>query len=286
MYFSFHEAFALHKFTLDIIDTCDTIIIEVVIMKEASRIINEANISKVSVAKFLGVSRQMLYNYLALEKMEDLPKDKQTKLFMLFGVEKEEELSKIKVDDNYISLLEARINEGILDTFNKESISDLKGLNKKEQTILTDIFTLLKDKLLNDHDEIEYNTLRYLLMYLQNMEQMDELRYILAYIAKSTAQIPVFEYIYDEDKQYIFEGIFYSAETLFTNGNASRNKVAESHKKWEKRIEQKKEDKLSRTQELTHFKQQALKELGYNCVNESNAKEVFEKIAEIMSRKI
>ena len=286
MYFSFHKAFALHEFTLDIIDTCDTIIIEVVIMKEASRIINEANISKVSVAKFLGVSRQMLYNYLALEKMEDLPKDKQTKLFMLFGVEKEEELSKIKVDDNYISLLEARINEGILDTFNKESISDLTGLNKKEQTILTDIFTLLKDKLLNDHDEIEYNTLRYLLMYLQNMEQMDELRYILAYMAKSTAQIPVFEYIYDEDKQYIFEGIFYSAETLFTNGNASRNKVAESHKKWEKRIEQKKEDKLSRTQELTHFKQQALKELGYNCVNESNAKEVFEKIAEIMSRKI
>ena len=47
-----------------------------------------------------------------------------------------------------------------------------------------------------------------------------------------------------------------------------------------------KEEKLSRTQELTHFKQQALKELGYTGVNESNAKEVFEKIAEIMSRKI
>ena len=29
-----------------------------------------------------------------------------------------------------------------------------------------------------------------------------------------------------------------------------------------------------------------LKELGYNAVNEGNAKEVFEKIAEIMSRKI
>ena len=47
-----------------------------------------------------------------------------------------------------------------------------------------------------------------------------------------------------------------------------------------------KEEKLSRTQELTNFKQQALKELGYNFVNEDNAKEVFEKIAEIMSRKI
>ena len=48
----------------------------------------------------------------------------------------------------------------------------------------------------------------------------------------------------------------------------------------------KKEDKLSRTQELTNFKQLALKELGYSCVSENNAKEVFEKIAEIMSRKI
>ena len=142
-------------------------------MKEASRIINEANISKVSIAKFLGVSRQMLYNYLALDRIEDLPKDKQTKLLMLFGVEKEEDLKKIKVNDEYITLLETRINEGILDSFNKESISDLRGLNKKEQNLLTDIFTTLKDKLLNDHEEIEYNTLRYLLMFIQNMDQIE-----------------------------------------------------------------------------------------------------------------
>ena len=172
---------------------------------------------------------------------------------MLFGVEKEEDLKKIKVNDEYITLLETRINEGILDSFNKESISDLRGLNKKEQNLLTDIFTTLKDKLLNDHEEIEYNTLRYLLMFIQNMDQIEELKYFLAYMAKSTTQIPVYEYIYDEDKQYIYEGIYYSAETLFSTGNASRNKVSESHKKWEKRIEQKKEDKLSRTQELTHF---------------------------------
>ncbi len=254
-------------------------------MKEASRIINEASISKVSIAKYLGVSRQMLYNYLALDSISELPKDKESKLLMLFGVEKEEELKNIKVDDNYISLLEARINEGILDTFNKESISDLKGLNKKEQTILTDIFTLLKDRLLEDKQEVEYNTLRYLYMYLQNMEQMPELKYILAYMAKSNAQIPVFEYIYDEDKQYTFEGILFSAMTLYTNGSASKNRVAESHKKWEKEIENKKEEQLSRTQELKTLQHQALSELGFSSINESNAKEVFEKIAEIMSRK-
>ena len=254
-------------------------------MKEASRIINEAGLSKVSIAKYLGVSRQMLYNYLALDSMGDLPKDKESKLLMLFGVETEKDLKGIVVDDNYIALLEARINDGILDAFNKESISDLKGLNKKEQTILTDIFTLLKDKLLEDKDEVMYNTLRYLYMYIQNMEQMPELKYFLAYMAKSNAQIPVLEYIYDEDKQYTFEGILFSAMTLYTNGNASKNKVAESHKKWEQEIESKKEEQLSRTQELKTLQHQALSELGFSAINESNAKEVFEKIAEIMSRK-
>ena len=254
-------------------------------MKEACRIINEASISKVSIAKYLGVSRQMLYNYLALDSISELPKDKQNKLLILFGVENEDELKKIKVDDNYISLLEARINEGIIDIFNKESISDLKGLNKKEQTSLTDIFTLLKDRLLENKSDEEYTTLKYLYMYLQNMEQMEELKYILAYMAKTNAQVPVLEYNYNEEKQYIFEGILFSAMTLYTNGSASRSKVAESHKKWEKEIEAKKEEQLSRTQELTCFKEQALSELGYSSINENNAKEVFEKIAEIMSRK-
>ena len=122
-------------------------------------------------------------------------------------------------------------------------------------------------------------------MFLQDMEQMNELKYILAYMVKTNSQVPIDEYLYDEDKQYIFEGILYSAMTLYTNGNASRSKVSESHKKWEKEVESKKEEKLSRTQELNTFRAQALQELGYAAINESNAKEVFEKIAEIMSRK-
>ena len=254
-------------------------------MKDASRIINEANISKVSIAKYLGVSRQMLYNYLALDSISDLPKDKQTKLLALFDVEDEKELKDIEVNDTFIEGLEARINEGIIDTFNKESISDLKGLNKKEQTLITDVFSLLKERLLNDDGDLEYNTLRYLYMFLQDMEQMNELKYILAYMVKTNSQVPIDEYLYDEEKQYIFEGILYSAMTLYTNGNASRSKVSESHKKWEQEVESKKEEKLSRTQELNTFRAQALSELGYNAINENNAKEVFEKIAEIMSRK-
>ena len=60
----------------------------------------------------------------------------------------------------------------------------------------------------------------------------------------------------------------------------------ESRKRFIQEIEAKKEEKLSRTQQLNTTKVQALKELGYNEINESNAAEVFEKIAEIQSRKV
>lgn len=255
-------------------------------MDNINRIINESGLSKVSVAKYLGVSRQMLYNYLALKSIDELPKDKQNKLFILLGVKDEKELSKIKVDENYISSLEAKINEGIVDTFNKESITDLKGLNKKEQELLADIFGIIKERLIsNGKNEEGYKTLKYLYFYLQTMEQMDELKFILAYMAKTNCLIPVNEYVYDQNKQYTFEGILFSAMSLYNNGVASPSKVSESHKKWETLIESKKEDRLSRTEELNTFKIQALNELGYNSITESNAKEVFEKIAEIMSRK-
>ena len=60
----------------------------------------------------------------------------------------------------------------------------------------------------------------------------------------------------------------------------------DSHKRFVQEIEQKKEETLSRTQQLNTIKVQALKELGYTTINESNASEVFEKIAEIQSRKV
>ena len=78
----------------------------------------------------------------------------------------------------------------------------------------------------------------------------------------------------------------YQAITLFNNGGVSKHKVLEAHKKFEAEVEQRHEEKLSRTQELNTVKIQALKELGYTEINPKNATEVFEKIAEIQSRKI
>ena len=118
------------------------------------------------------------------------------------------------------------------------------------------------------------------------MGTTDELKYILCYMSKSLGFTDPMEFVFDKDKQFVFESILFSAMTLYNNGGASRNKISETHKKFVEDIKNKKEEKLSRTQELNTAKIQALKELGYTEINESNAKEVLEKIAEIQSRKV
>ena len=118
------------------------------------------------------------------------------------------------------------------------------------------------------------------------METNEELKFILAYIAKSLGFVDPMEFTFNKEKQFVFESIMFSAMTLYNNGGASKNKLGESHKRFVQNIEQKNEERLSRTQELNTVKIQALKELGYTEINEDNAKEVFEKIAEIQSRKV
>ena len=45
-------------------------------MEQLNKLLTELGISKVRLAKYLGVSRQMLYNYLALDSLNSWPKEK------------------------------------------------------------------------------------------------------------------------------------------------------------------------------------------------------------------
>ncbi len=47
-------------------------------MDKLNEILHELGISKVKLAKFLGVSRQMIYNYLELDDLSKWPKDKKS----------------------------------------------------------------------------------------------------------------------------------------------------------------------------------------------------------------
>ncbi|MCI5790079.1 MAG: hypothetical protein MR031_05265 [Tenericutes bacterium] len=255
-------------------------------MKELNTVLTELGISKVRLAKYLGVSRQMLYNYLAIPDINNWPKEKAAKLLSLLNIEKIEDLKTLKINGEYIIEVENRLNEGSKEGNNQELIADLKGFNRKEQELLSDIIGLLKDKLSSDKTKETYNTFLYLYHFLQSMETNEELKYILAYISKSLSYTPPLDFVFNSDKQYIFESIMFSAMTLYNNGGASKSKLSSSHKRFEEEIEHKNEEKLSRTQELNTAKVQALKELGYTEINEENAKEVLEKIAEIQSRKV
>ena len=55
-------------------------------MDRLNEILHELGISKVKLAKFLGVSRQMIYNYLELDDLSKWPKDKKVLLMNLLGI--------------------------------------------------------------------------------------------------------------------------------------------------------------------------------------------------------
>ncbi len=255
-------------------------------MERVDNLIQQLGISKVRLAKYLGVSRQMIYNYLDMEDINQWPKEKKMKFFKLLDIKAAEEIKKIKINTDYIMEVESRLNQGVKSASVVESMSDLKSFSKKEQELLTDIIQLLKEKLAEDKSKETPNILKYLFHFLQSMETSKELKYMLGYVSKATGFTDPNEFAFNHDQQFTFESILYSAMTLFNNGGASKTKIAESHKRFVQEIEQKKEQKLSRTQELNTAKIQALKELGYTEINENNAKEVLEKIAEIQSRKV
>lgn len=257
-------------------------------MERLNEILHELGISKVKLAKFLGVSRQMIYNYLELDDINKWPKDKKVLLLNLLGIKSADEVEEIKVDTDYILEVESRLNSIVLANDKTEfngNNSLFNNLGKKQKELFLDIINLIKEHL-DDDDNNMYYTYKYLYYFIQTMETSRELKYILAYISKAAGFVDPLEFKFNEDEQFVFESIMFSGMTLYDSGGASKTKIAESHRRFVNQIEHKIEEKLSRTLELNTIKVQALKELGYTEINEKNASEVFEKIAEIQSRKV
>ena len=249
-------------------------------MEELNSLLHQLGISKVKLSRFLGVSRQMIYNYLELDDINKWPSDKKLLLLTLLGVKEPSEISKIKVTTDYIDEVEMRLtsisHKSKMPT-DSELLSGLEGQKK-------DTFIGVCD-LVKEYIEEDINIGEYLYHYLQAMQNTKELKYILGYIAKETGFVKPMDFVFNEEEQFIFESIMHSAMVLYRSGKASKNRLAESHRRFVSEIEQKMEEKLSRTMELNTIKNQALKELGYNEINETNAGEIFAKIAEIQSRK-
>ncbi len=261
-------------------------------MDRLNEILNELGITKVKLAEILGVSRQMVYNYLNEEDMYKWPKDKRLIILNLLDIKTPEEIDNIVVDTDYIVEVDNRIEELNNRNFfsNKLIINNddniFNGVGKKQSEIMYNIIDTMREQLKDEKNKEALNIYLYLYHFLQSLNTSPELKYILGYISKAAGFTNPKVFVFNEDEQFVFESIMFSAMTLYNGGGTSKSKIAESHRRFVNQIEQKNEEKMSRTLELNSAKVQALRELGYTEISEENAAEVFEKIAEIQSRKI
>ena len=255
-------------------------------MKELNELLSEIGISKVKLAKYLGVSRQMIYNYLELDSLSKWPQEKRILLLKLLDIEEgsDKAIKNIKVTSEYLENVEARLNQNVRD-MNSQAFN-YKNLTREEQELLNDLVFLIKEKFTEEKTKDTYFTFLYLYHVLQSLDNVPEIKYIFAYLSKKTGFTNPMEFKFNETRQFILESIIFTAFNLYNNGGASRSKLVESHNRFVQEIENDKEEKLSRTQQLNSVKIQALKELGYTEINKDNASEVLNRMAEIQSRKV
>lgn len=257
------------------------------IIEKINLILKKANVSKVNLAKYLGVSRQMVYNYFDSNDLSRLPSEKCQLLFDLLGVTSESEIMHLNLDSDYLQSVGNKIFDVKKSVPKREECIDLTGLRKDEIVLITEINQMLKNILMEEkgREGEAYKTVEYVHHFIENLSTTKELKYILGYFSKNFGYTDPNKYVFDENNQFILESIMFSAMTLYSNGGASRTKLAESHKRWEAILNSKKEEKLTRTQELNTAKIRALRELGYAEIDKNNASEVLDKIAEIMAQK-
>ena len=103
-------------------------------------LLKELGISKVKLSRYLGVSRQMVYNYLEMKSLNDWPKDKKVKLLLLFNVSSAEELANFKPTTENILRIEKMMQESENENglFSIDAAGyDFKDLSKKNQKIIS-----------------------------------------------------------------------------------------------------------------------------------------------------
>jgi transcriptional regulator of heat shock response len=87
------------------------------------RLVTKFSIKVADLIKYLEISKATIYNYRNLEKFSDIPKDKQYKIFYLFGKETEEELVLV-LDESDPDILAQYLNR--ISSILKESVQGQK----------------------------------------------------------------------------------------------------------------------------------------------------------------
>ena len=106
------------------------------IIEKINLILKKANISKVNLAKYLGVSRQMVYNYLDGDDLSKIPNEKCQLLYKLLEVNNSSEINDLELTDDYIQSVGNKIFNSKKSIVKKDEIIELSDLNKEEQDLI------------------------------------------------------------------------------------------------------------------------------------------------------
>ena len=99
------------------------------------RLVTKFSIKVADLIKYLEISKATIYNYRNLENFSDIPKDKQYKIFYLFGKESEEELVLV-LDESDPDILAKYVNRisSILKDSAQEQKEALASIEELEAT--------------------------------------------------------------------------------------------------------------------------------------------------------
>src|SRR5574344_501878 len=162
-------------------------------MKDLNTLLGEIGISKVKLAKYLGVSRQMIYNYLELDSLSKWPQEKRLLLLKLLDIEDSSNgtIQNIKVTSEYLENVESRLNQNVKDV--NSQVFNYKNLTKEESDLLNDLVFLIKEKFTEEKSKETYYIFLYLYHVLQSLDNVPEVKYIFAYLSKKTGFTPPLE---------------------------------------------------------------------------------------------
>ncbi len=103
------------------------------------RLVTKFSIKVTDLIKYLEISKATIYNYRNLEKFSDIPKDKQLKIFYLFGKESEQELELVldEADPDILTGYLSRRSSILKGSYNNklQSLSSIEELTEQVERL-------------------------------------------------------------------------------------------------------------------------------------------------------
>ena len=154
------------------------------------RLVTKFSIKVADLIKYLEISKATIYNYRNLENFSDIPKDKQYKIFYLFGKETEEELILVLDESDpdilakYVNRISSILKESVQEQ--KDSLASIEELEASNERLAKEVAALQRQlsmvQGLKDIDEFTRTILLDKVATITNGATMAEIKEFIDYL--------------------------------------------------------------------------------------------------------